>query len=280
MKKPAWFDKKVNLKDSRELKHILRGLSLHTVCEEAKCPNICECFDKRVATFMILGNRCTRGCSFCNVSKDKPVEVNYEEPKRIRQAVERLGLDYVVITSPTRDDLHDGGADIFCQTVKQIKDTSIKKKVEILIPDFLGKNEILKKIAFSGATVIAHNVETCPSLYIKVRKGADYKRSLAVLRIIKSCNADVYTKSGLMLGLGETEWEVMEVMEDLRRVNCDILTLGQYLSPSRKHHPVKEYVSPDRFNYFKDRAFDMGFLSVRSSPYTRSSYLAQTYLPR
>ncbi len=280
MKKPLWLNKKVDLKVSRYLKNTLRELSLHTVCEEAMCPNLCECFDKKVATFMILGKRCTRDCSFCNVLKENPVGVDFKEPKRVRQAVEELGLDYIVITSPTRDDLVDGGADIFCQTVREIKSIAKGKQVEILIPDFLGNNEIIKKIAFCGADTIAHNIETCPSLYIMVRKKADYKRSLAVLKNLKRFSTDIYTKSGLILGLGESENEILAVMKDLRRVGCDILTLGQYLPPSRKHYPVKEYISPGRFDYLRGKALVMGFIGVKSSPYTRSSYLAHTYLPR
>jgi lipoic acid synthetase len=277
--KPSWLNKKVDIRDCRRVRSLLKKLNLHTVCEEALCPNISECFGSGLATFMILGDICTRNCSFCGVKKEKPAKVDVNEPKRIKQAVKNLGLDYIVITSPTRDDLVDGGANIFVEAVSQVKSLGLEKKVEILIPDFWGKRELLRKIASCGAEVIAHNIETIPSLYPRVRNGADYERSLKVLEIVKEENSDILTKSGLMLGLGEKKEEVIKALEDLLRVGCDFLTLGQYLPPSLAHYPLKEYISPDKFKILEDFALKIGFKKVKSSPYVRSSYLAHTFLP-
>jgi len=275
--KPSWLDKKINLGACHRVRTLLRDLHLHTVCEESSCPNMSECFLNGVVTFMILGDVCSRKCSFCGIKKGRPPAVNPGEPKYIKEAVKKLGLDYVVITSPTRDDLSDGGVHVFCETVKEIMSIDFKKKVEILIPDFLEKKARLEKIAHCGAQVIAHNLETVPSLYPKVRKGADYNRSLRVLRRVKEANKDIFTKSGLMLGLGEKDEEVFAALRDLRRVDCDFLTLGQYLPPSLAHYPLGEYINPDKFNYFKEYAINLGFRQVRSSPYTRSSYMAHTF---
>jgi lipoic acid synthetase len=279
MKKPHWLNKKVDISACHNLKSALKKLKLHTVCQEALCPNISECFSSGVATFMILGDICTRACTFCGVEKGKPALVDPCEPKRVKEAVEGLGLDYVVITSPTRDDLFDGGASMFAATVKQIKSINAKKKVEILIPDFLGKHKSIEIAAQCGAWVIAHNLETVPSLYPKVRKGADYNRSLKVLKLVKEANKGIFTKSGLMLGLGEGDQEVVQVLQDLRGVGCDFLTLGQYLPPSLAHYSIKEYVLPDKFLFFKNHALKLGFLGVKSAPYVRSSYMAHTLLP-
>lgn len=277
-KKPQWINKKVNLHSCRKLKKLLRDLNLHTVCEESFCPNISECFSSKIATFMILGDICTRDCRFCAIKKGTPKEVDYQEPARIKKAVELLGLDYVVITSPSRDDLKDGGASLYYQTVKEIKSLSKPKiKVEILIPDFLGKTESLVKVANSSADVIAHNLETVPSLYIEVRKSANYQRSLEIIKNIKQFNKNIYTKSGLMLGLGEKESEVVKVLGDLREAECDFLTLGQYLPPTLKHYRLKEYALPEKFDYFLKYALNLGFKGVKSSVYTRSSYLAHSF---
>lgn len=277
-KKPPWLDKKVNLYTCHSLKTILRELNLHTVCERTLCPNISECFSQGIATFMILGDICTRNCRFCGVIKGSPKEVDYDEPRRIREAVKLLKLNYIVITSPSRDDLDDGGAEMFCKTVEAIKNLSSSKKVEILIPDFLGKRQSLEKVADCDLEVIAHNIETVPSLYKKVRKAADYNRSLKVLGLIKKINKKVLTKSGLMLGLGEKKSEVIGVLRDLRKVDCDFLTLGQYLPPSLRHFPLKEYIPPSNFTYFKNYALNLGFKGVNSAPYVRSSYLAHSFL--
>ena len=278
LRKPVWLNKKVNLSLCKETKEILRNLSLHTVCEESFCPNISECFSKKTVTFMILGNICTRMCSFCKVSKGSPKKVKHDQAKKIKEAIRKLGIKYVVITSPTRDDILDGGASIFCQTVKEIKSLNRNISIEILIPDFLGKETSIKKISFCGAEVIAHNLETVPSLYIKVRKGANYSRSLNVLEGIKRNNSNILTKSSIMLGLGEKDKEIAKVLGDLRKVACDFLTLGQYLCPSHKHYPVKAYIEPAKFKYWQEYAKSLGFKGVTSGPYARSSYLAYSLL--
>ena len=295
--KPSWLNKRIILGSCHKVKSVLRDLSLHSVCEESSCPNISECFQEGVATFMILGDTCTRECTFCGVNKGQPYSVDYDEPRRIKEAVKRLNLNYVVVTSPTRDDLDDGGAGLFCQTVEAIMSLGFNKTVEILIPDFKGKAELIEKVARSSAKVISHNLETVPRLYTEVRKGADYKRSLEVLRMIKEMNPvrsikvkgknnktsngvnkKAFTKSGLILGLGEEEEEVIQALLDLRSVDCDLLTLGQYLPPSLKHYPLKGYVLPDKFAYFQEYAQKIGFRGVKSAPYVRSSYLAHSLL--
>jgi len=227
---------------------------------------------------MILGNICTRRCSFCRVSKGSPKEFEYDQPKKIKEAVKRLRIKYAVVTSPTRDDILDGGASIFNQTAKEIKSLKEGILVEFLIPDFLGKEESIRKVSFSGAEVIAHNLETVPSLYIKVREGANYHRSLNVLKSIKRNNSSVFTKSGIMLGLGEKDKEIIKVLDDLRDIGCDFLTLGQYLCPSGKHYPVKEYIEPAKFKYWQEYAESIGFKGVISGPYVRSSYSAHSLL--
>jgi len=281
MQKPVWCSKRIDLKSLSSLKRFLRKLRLHSVCEESHCPNISECFGNKLATFLILGNSCTRQCSFCNISKGTPAPVDLQEPQRISAAVRLLGLGHVIITSPTRDDLEDGGAELFCQTVHEVKALSPTTAVEILIPDFSGNTRALEKIAVCSADVIAHNIETCPSLYIKVRKGADYQRSLGVLETVKKCSPrKVFTKSGLMLGLGEKLGEVLAVMEDLRSRDCDFLTLGQYLPPSKRHYPVKAYIRPVQFKHLQATALAMGFKGVQSAPYVRSSYGAHIFLSK
>jgi len=276
--KPFWLNKKIVLGSCHKVKSILRDLSLHSVCEESSCPNMSECFQGRVATFMILGDTCTRECTFCGINKGEPSVVDFDEPRRIKEAVKKLSLNYVVITSPTRDDLDDGGADLFYQTVEAIMSLDHGKTVEILIPDFKGKVDSIERVARSRAKVISHNLETPASLYIKVRTGSVYRRSLEVLRLIKEMNRKVLTKSGLILGLGEEEEEVIQALLDLRSVGCDLLTLGQYLPPSLKHYPLKCYIRPDKFAYFQEYAQKIGFQGVKSGPYVRSSYLAHTLL--
>lgn len=280
MQKPSWLNKKIDLAASAKVKRLLKGLSLHTVCQESLCPNISECFSHNAATFMILGNICTRQCQFCNVKKATPTSIDHDEPQRVKEAVGALNLKYVVITSPTRDDLDDGGASVFADTVKKIKDFDPNIKVETLIPDFLGDEQSVEIVANSSADVISHNLETVSSLYAQVRKGADYTRSLRVLRLLKEKNSNIYTKSGLMLGLGETQPQLLHTLGDLRMVGCDFLTLGQYLPPSVKHFPLKEYISPEKFLFFEKKAIKLGFKAVKSSPYTRSSYFAHTFLAK
>ena len=276
--KPVWLNKKISLKDCAAMKQTLRSLRLDTVCEQAICPNISECFSAKVATFMILGKNCTRSCSFCNIQKDKPLPVDPDEPQRVAQAVGQLGLKHVVITSVTRDDLADGGAGSFADTVNRINRRSSSVTVELLIPDFGFSLPALKTVAGCGAQIIAHNLETVPALYKSVRKDANYRRSLGLLRALKEITPQLKTKSGLMLGLGEKQGEVWEVMQDLRSVECDLLSIGQYLSPSTKHYPVKEYITPEQFDRYAKKAKQLGFLHVQSAPYVRSSYMAAEYL--
>ena len=276
--KPVWLNKKINLRDCSEMKQDLRNLGVETVCEQAMCPNIGECFSAKTATFLILGKICTRGCRFCNIVQAKPLGVDEGEPGKVAQAVERLGLKHVVITSVTRDDLSDGGAGIFAATVNSIKRKTPEVTVELLIPDFGFSLSSLKIVADSGASIIAHNLETVPSLYAQVRQGADYTRSLGLLSALKEIAPQLKTKSGLMLGLGENNDEVLAVMQDLRSVNCDLLSIGQYLAPSKQHYPVKAFISLKQFDGYKEKAKKLGFLHIQSAPYVRSSYLAAQYL--
>jgi len=260
------------------VKNILRDSRVETVCEQALCPNMGECFGRNEATFLILGRNCTRMCSFCNVEKSAPTPVDLDEPKRVAQAVEKLSLKHVVITSVTRDDLADGGAVMFKDTVLSIRKRSPKTTVEILIPDFRLSFAALAIVVSSSADVIAHNVETVPSLYDNVRQGADYERSLEVLKIIKKISPKTKTKSGIMLGLGEKEEEAHAVMKDLRLVDCDFLSIGQYLAPSSRHYPVKEYITPEQFDIYRRKGEELGFRHIESAPYVRSSYSAGKYL--
>ena len=260
------------------MKQVLRSLQVDTVCEQAMCPNIGECFLAKTATFLILGKNCTRMCSFCNIQKAKPLAADGDEPERVAQAVQQLSLKHVVITSVTRDDLSDGGAGIFAQTVIQIKEKSPQTKIEILIPDFGSSLKALKIVAAANPDIIAHNLETVPSLYNQVRQGSNYLRSLGLLGTLKDIAPQLKTKSGLMLGLGEKTEEVLSVMHDLRSVGCDFLSIGQYLAPSKQHYPVKEYILPEQFDYYKEKGKETGFSYIESGPYVRSSYLAAGYL--
>lgn len=278
MMKPGWLDKKINFRDCLAMKQALRGLAVETVCEQAMCPNMGECFSAGLATFLILGRNCTRGCSFCNIQKAKPLPVDEGEPLRVAQAVGRLGLKHVVITSVTRDDLSDGGAGIFARTVNQVREKFPKVRIEILIPDFGFSLPALKIVAQAKPDIIAHNLETVPVLYKQVRQGADYARSLGLLAMLKEIAPGLKTKSGLMLGLGETTEQVLAVMDDLRCVKCDLLSIGQYLAPTKQHYPVKNYVAPEQFEYYKEKGRELGFLHIESGPYVRSSYMAAEYL--
>ncbi len=276
--RPPWVNKKISLKDCAALKAALRGLRLGTVCEEALCPNIGECFAKGQATFLILGKNCTRRCTFCAVKRGMPSPVDPSEPRRVAEGVRRLALRHVVITSVTRDDLPDGGAQIFVDTVIAIRQLGTAVTVELLIPDFRLDKVSLRKVIDAKPDILAHNIETVPRLYREAREGADYGRSLDVLRFIKECNSTLPAKSGIMLGLGERDDEVMQTFEDIAGTGCDFLSIGQYLAPSRNHLPVKEYVKPEKFGHFKEEALGMGFRRVVSGPYVRSSYLAAEYL--
>lgn len=253
---------------------ILEKLSLHTVCQEARCPNIGDCFDHHTATFMILGDTCTRTCGFCHVGKGKPGAVDLEEPERLARAVLELGMKHVVITSVDRDDLRDGGSGHFSKVVHRIREVSPEVKIEVLTPDFRGDKEALRQVVSSPISVFNHNLETVPRLYRQARRGSIYARSLSVLEWAKEMNPQIYTKSGLMLGLGETTLELFSVLQDLRKVGCDILTLGQYLRPSLKQLPVARYVSPEEFNILGKEAKALGFKHVESGPLVRSSYHA------
>ena len=255
---------------------LLRSLNLHTVCEEADCPNCGECFKKRTATFMILGRNCTRNCTFCTVTKGIPEPVDPAEPQHIAKAVQKLGLRHVVITSVTRDDLPDGGAFHFARVIQEIQEELKENKpvIEVLIPDFRGDTEALQTVIDANPDIINHNIETVPRLYSEVRPQAVYIRSLELLQKVKKAAPNITTKSGIMLGLGETREEVFGLFHDLRNSQCDILTIGQYLAPSRQHHPVIEYIHPDVFEEFRKAAEETGFLYVASGPLVRSSYMA------
>ena len=265
---------KLIFSETHAVKKLLRGLKLNTVCEESRCPNISECFGAKTATFMILGDVCTRGCTFCNVSKGKPGYLDQEEPYRLLDAVKKLGLKYVVITSVTRDDLPDGGAEQFARCIRLIKDHLKDVKVEVLVPDFKGSLTALEKVLSAGPDVLNHNMETVPRLYSKVRKGANYSRSLHILRKAKELSPSIFTKSALILGFGEKKEEVISVMRDLREVQCDFLTIGQYYQPSLDHHPVVKYYTREEFEELRHIALSLGFRYVASGPNVRSSYRA------
>lgn len=275
--KPEWLRKKINYSVNQELESLFRDAQVKTVCQEAMCPNISECFSQKQATFLILGNICTRACSFCAVGKGKPMALDLNEPQNVAQTVKQLGLRHVVITSSTRDDLGDGGAEHFCKTVDAIKATDSSIVVELLISDMKENKDALQLIAMSGAQIIGHNLETVPRLY-HVRKGAEYQRSLRVLKMLSSFNPFIATKSGIMLGFGEKDEEVKALMQDLLDVGCKYLSIGQYLSPSIHHTSVVEFVKPERFEDLKNLGMEMGFSYIKSSPYTRSSYMANEYL--
>ena len=275
-KLPDWL--KVRVKSNQEImstKEMLDKLSLHTVCQEANCPNVMECFGKRTATFMILGRLCTRNCAFCSVTKSRPLPPDPEESLHVAQAVAELGLKHVVITSVTRDDLSDGGAGHYVAVIEQIRKVSPQAIIEVLVPDFQGSITALEKVVRANPHIINHNVETVPRLYPQVRPMAVYQRSLELIKRVKEMNKGIFTKSGIMLGLGEEKHEIIEVLRDLRQVDCDFLTIGQYLAPSDKHHPVIEYVHPDIFADYKTIGDAMGFKYVASAPLVRSSYNAE-----
>ncbi|AZL53683.1 lipoyl synthase [Aliarcobacter skirrowii] len=278
-KKPEWLRKKLTPHAQIEMENLLKDVGgLHTICQEAKCPNISECFANKNATFLILGNICTRRCTYCNVTTGKPHSVDLSEIQKVTTSVLRLGLKFVVITSPARDDLADGGAEQFYRVTKDILEKSPQTKVEILIPDFKANEESLKRVIDSGATIIGHNVETVPSLY-RIRRNGTYERSLEVLRKLKELGGDkIKTKSALMVGLGETEDEMIAVFKDLLSVGCKFLSIGQYLAPSGDFEKVIEYVKPEQFKRYEQLAYDLGFEFVKASPYARSSYMAHQYL--
>ncbi|HQP91162.1 MAG TPA: lipoyl synthase [Candidatus Omnitrophota bacterium] len=273
LRKPSWLKKKIEFDSSRQTSLLLKKIGVNTVCKEAKCPNLSECFKRSHATFLILGKHCTRNCRFCNVEKGKPQELDTEEHLKVAEAVEKLDLKHVVVTSVTRDDLADGGAEMFAKTVQAIRKTT---SVELLIPDLAGNEDAIKKIALSSPSILGHNIETVPRLY-NLRPGANYARSLYVLKHAKKINKNVLTKSALMLGLGECQEEVINVMQDLISIKCDFLALGQYLRPSLKACEVAEYIEPEVFDRYKKAGLDMGFKHIEAGPFVRSSYRAIDY---
>jgi lipoic acid synthetase len=276
VKRPPWLKVKTSWGENyRRVKSLLARFDLHTVCQEANCPNISHCFEQGTATFLILGDICTRGCKFCDVKRGIPLPVDEDEPKRLAEAVKELELQYVVITSVTRDDLPDGGASIFARTIREIKRQVPDCKVEVLIPNFAGSFESLKMVLEAEPDVLNHNMETVKRLYPIVRKGADYQTSLDLLLNAKKIDKSIITKSGMMLGLGESWDEITQLMNDLKNADCELLTIGQYLSPSEAHLPVTKFYHPDEFAELKIIGERMGFVHVESGPLVRSSYHAK-----
>src|SRR5213083_2646373 len=274
-RKPAWIRVKApGSPQWAETNRIVRENKLVTVCEEAGCPNIGECWEKKHATFMIMGDTCTRACAFCNVKTGLPAQLDADEPAHVAEAVRKLGLAHVVVTSVDRDDLADGGAAHFAATIAAIRAATPMTTIEVLTPDFLRKDGALEIVVAAKPDVFNHNLETVPSKYLKVRPGARYFHSIRLLQKVKELDPTMFTKSGIMVGLGEERNEVLQLMDDLRSANVDFLTIGQYLQPTRKHHPVMRFVPPDEFEALKTIAFAKGFLMVSSSPLTRSSHHA------
>jgi lipoic acid synthetase len=274
-KRPVWLKAPAPVGDNyRDLKGLVERLKLHTVCESAACPNVGECWNHRTATFMILGNFCTRRCGFCNVQKGQPLPVDWDEPRRVAEACEALGLRYAVVTSVNRDDQKDGGAALFAMTIRAIRERIPDCRVEVLVPDFQGAREAMEIVMEAAPDVLNHNIETVPRLYRQVRLGARYERSLEMLEYAKSLRPEIPTKSGLMVGLGETADEVMGVLRDMRTHRVEIATIGQYLRPAMKHLPVLRYVAPEEFAEYRRAGLEMGFTHVESGPLVRSSYHA------
>jgi lipoyl synthase len=273
--KPAWIRVKAPVsKGYAETQALMRANNLHTVCEEAGCPNIGECWEKKHATFMILGDTCTRACAFCNVKTGLPNALDVNEPEHVGQATAKLGLSHIVVTSVDRDDLADGGAAHFAQTIRAIRTHAPGTTIEVLTPDFLRKDGAVEVVVAAKPDVFNHNLETVPSLYLSVRPGARYFHSLRLLQRVKELDAQMFTKSGIMVGLGEERNEVLQVMDDLRSANVDFLTIGQYLQPTKKHAAVERFVPPDEFKALETIAYAKGFLMVSASPLTRSSHHA------
>ncbi len=279
-KKPEWL--KIKLPSGEEyanIKKTLRQNGLYTVCEEASCPNVAECWGSGTATIMIMGDICTRGCKFCDVTSGKPADLDPNEPSRVANTIKSWNLKYVVITSVCRDDLSDGGSSHFAETINKIKEANPKTVVEPLIPDFFGDKNDIKKIIDSGPKVISHNIETVQRLTSRVRDPkANYDQSLRVLKMIKEVDSKIFTKSSLMLGHGESEQEIIETARDLRKAGVDIITAGQYLQPSLRHLPVAEYIPPEKFSFYKEIFENMGFSYVAAGPFVRSSYRASDFI--
>ena len=274
--KPEWLRARAPMGENyHSLKRLARSLNLHTVCESAQCPNIGECWHHKTATFMLLGNLCTRRCGFCAVPKGRPEPIDFDEPRRVAEAVAQLGLEFAVITSVNRDDDLTGGARIFAMVIQEIRKQAPGCGVEVLIPDFQGDREAIQIVVDAKPEILNHNTETVPRLYRTVRSGARYERTLELLRYAKELNPSGLTKSGVMVGIGEETHELLDVFRDLARVHCDILTIGQYLRPSRDHLPMARYYTPEEFAFLKHEALGMGFKHVESGPLVRSSYHAQ-----
>jgi len=273
--KPQWLRAKAPVGDNfHNLKKLARGLGLHTVCESAQCPNIGECWNHKTATFMLLGDICTRRCGFCAVPKGRPEPIDWDEPRRVGEAVATLGLKHAVVTSVNRDDDNVGGARIFAETIREIRDLTPDCRIEVLIPDFQGLEEPLRIVLDAKPDVLNHNTETVPRLYRAVRSGARYERTLALLKNAKKFSPGIVTKSGVMVGLGESSEELIEVFRDLGTRGVDILTVGQYLRPSKDHLPIARFYEPQEFTYLRDQALRFGFRHVESGPMVRSSYHA------
>ena len=275
LRKPDWIRVRAPVSKGYAATHeIVRANGLHTVCEEAGCPNIGECWEKKHATFMIMGDTCTRACAFCNVKTGLPGALDPNEPEHVAEATAKLGLAHIVVTSVDRDDLADGGAEHFAQTIRAIRKACPTTTIEVLTPDFLRKDGALEVVVAAKPDVFNHNLETVPSNYLTVRPGARYFHSIRLLQRVKELDPTMFTKSGIMVGLGEERNEVLQMMDDLRSAEVDFLTLGQYLQPTRKHHAVEKFVTPDEFESYKTVAYTKGFLMVASSPLTRSSHHA------
>ncbi len=275
LRKPSWLNIKLETGEHfRELKSMMRGKTLHTVCEEAKCPNIYECWSNRTATFMILGNICTRACRFCAVTSGLPTELDLQEPERVAEATEQMGLRHVVVTSVARDDLADGGSSIFAATITAIRKRMPLCSVEVLIPDFLGNRTSLETVLQARPDILNHNIETVERLSDRVRSKAKYDRSLELLRRSKEIAPDIPTKSSIMVGVGEQWDEILQAMDDLRAVDCNIMTIGQYLQPSKHHLYVEKFYTPEEFAMLKEEGMKRGFSHVESGPLVRSSYHA------
>jgi len=273
--KPEWLKARAPMGDNyHDLKKLARGLSLHTVCESAQCPNIGECWNHKTATFMLLGNLCTRRCGFCAVPKGRPEPIDYDEPRRVAEAVQALGLKFAVVTSVNRDDDNVGGAKVFAETIRQVREMQPDCSVEVLIPDFQGLEEPLKIVVNARPDILNHNTETVPRLYRVARSGARYERTLNLLSHAKELDPEMVTKTGVMVGIGEDMSELLQVFHDLAARKVDILTIGQYLAPSKNHLPVKRMYTPDEFRFMKEEAMKMGFKHVESGPLVRSSYHA------
>lgn len=276
LRKPEWLKIKLHGEKNRtDVEEILGRLTLNTVCKEANCPNRIECYGRKTATFMILGKYCTRNCTFCNVQKNTPEPVDQEEPFNVARAVDELKLEHVVITSVTRDDLADNGSAQFAKVTQEIRKLSPNVTIELLIPDFQGSFEALTTVVNAKPDIINHNIETVPRLYPEVRPMAIYTRSLELLKNAKIIDKNILTKSGIMVGLGESKKELIAVFNDLREVDCDFITIGQYIAPSKQHHPVVEYIHPDTFEEYRILATKAGFRHVASAPLVRSSYHAE-----